>query len=135
MKTLFVGLGRMGWPMAEHLLEKGHEVSVHNRTASKAERWAEKNNARVHTADDKYDAIALCVDKDEDVEGLLVGKTNLLANLNKGGFIVDHTTTSVNLAVRMSKAAADIGFNFYDAPVSGGEVRSADRKVGLHDGR
>ncbi len=129
MKVLFVGLGRMGWPMAEHLLKNNHEVKVHNRTASKAEEWALKNSSSVHTANDKYDAIILCVNKDDDVENLLIGETNLLAKLNEGGFVVDHTTTSINLAVRMADVASERGVKFYDAPVSGGEIGAQTGKL------
>lgn len=129
MKVLFVGLGRMGSPMAGHLLKAGHEVKVHNRTISKAEKWADTNNSAVHGPDDTYDAIVLCVDKDEDVEGLLIGETGLLDKLNPGGFVVDHTTTSINLAVKMGKEAEAKGVHFFDAPVSGGEVGAQTGKL------
>jgi 3-hydroxyisobutyrate dehydrogenase len=123
MKLAFIGLGVMGAPMAGHLAAAGHEVTVFNRTAAKADAWARAHRGRA--ADTLADAaggcelVALCVGADDDVRAVVA---EVLPVLPPGAIIVDHTTTSAKLAREMAALASARGFHFLDAPVSGGEA-------------
>jgi 3-hydroxyisobutyrate dehydrogenase len=123
MKIAFVGLGVMGAPMAGHMVAAGHDVIGFNRTAAKAQAWAQSHGAR--SADSLIDAaagrdlIALCVGNDADVREV-VGQ--VLTHLKPGVIIVDHTTTSARLAREIASAAQGRGCWFLDAPVSGGQA-------------
>ena len=123
MRVAFIGLGVMGFPMAGHLAKAGHEVRVFNRTAAKAQAWAaEHAGAAFATASEAAqdcDLVALCVGNDEDVRGVV---TEILPSLAANGLIVDHTTTSANVAKAMALLAAQSGKAFLDAPVSGGQA-------------
>ncbi|MES2035433.1 MAG: NAD(P)-dependent oxidoreductase [Pseudomonadota bacterium] len=123
MKTAFVGLGVMGFPMAGHLAAAGHEVAVFNRSREKARRWAATHGgqagATVAEACEGAELVALCVGNDDDVR-LVVPEA--LAAMAPGGVIVDHTTTSATVARDMSDLAAQSGRWFIDAPVSGGQA-------------
>lgn len=123
MRTAFVGLGVMGFPMAGHLAAKGHEVSVFNRTPAKAEAWAAKHGGRagatIADAVSGCELVALCVGNDDDVRAVVA---EALPALPAGAVIVDHTTTSAKLAREMAALAAAAGVGFVDAPVSGGQA-------------
>jgi 3-hydroxyisobutyrate dehydrogenase len=122
----FIGLGVMGFPMAGHLAAKGHTVSVFNRNAAKAKLWTEKYAGRAaatpreacHTAEVAF----CCVGDDPDVRAVVTGSDGMLAGLNAGAVIVDHTTTSAELARALAKECAGLGVGFVDAPVSGGQA-------------
>lgn len=124
MKTAFIGLGAMGAPMAGHLLAKGHEVTVFNRTFSKAEAWAAAH-AGGRAAPTVAEAVAgaelvlLCVGNDDDVRATVQAALPALA---AGSLVADHTTTSASVAREMHALCAARGVSFIDAPVSGGEV-------------
>jgi 3-hydroxyisobutyrate dehydrogenase-like beta-hydroxyacid dehydrogenase len=127
MKTAFIGLGAMGAPMAGHLLAKGHQVTVFNRTLSKAQAWAAMHaggQAASTPAEAAQGAqlVALCVGNDDDLRQVVTGATGLLETLQPGAVIADHTTTSAAVAREMFAACAQRGVAFIDAPVSGGEV-------------
>jgi 3-hydroxyisobutyrate dehydrogenase-like beta-hydroxyacid dehydrogenase len=119
----FIGLGRMGYPMAGHLAKAGHALRVFNRSPGKAERWADefggKACASAVEAAEGAQALMLCVGGDRDVLELARAA---LPVLEKGGVIVDHTTTSADVAETLSKEADAQGRAFIDAPVSGGEA-------------
>src|ERR1700743_593709 len=123
MKTAFIGLGVMGFPMAGHLARAGHEVAVFNRTPGKAERWAcEQKGRAAHTIAEAVagaELVALCVGNDADVRQV-VGEA--LPALQAGAIIVDPTTASPRIAREMAEAAAARGCAFLDAPVSGGQA-------------
>jgi 3-hydroxyisobutyrate dehydrogenase len=123
MKTAFVGLGVMGFPMAGHLAKAGRQVSVFNRSPDKARRWAAEHGG---TAGDTVaeavagcEIVALCVGNDDDVRGCVA---QILPAMAPGGVVVDHTTTSAKLAIEMAAAARATGRWFVDAPVSGGQA-------------
>ena len=122
----FIGLGVMGYPMAGHLANSGHNVVVFNRTFNKAEKWSEEYPGRVaETAAEaakSSDVVFICVGNDEDVEMLLTSEQGVLAGLAPKGIVVDHTTTSATLAVAMHEELKKIGCSYLDAPVSGGEL-------------
>ena len=123
MRTAFIGLGAMGFPMAGHLAAAGHEVRVANRTSAKAFAWAGQYGGQAFEdpAEAARDAgfVALCVGADPDVRGLV---PRLLPVMAPGALLVDHTTTSAELARDMAALAAASGCSFLDAPVSGGQA-------------
>jgi 3-hydroxyisobutyrate dehydrogenase len=123
MKTAFIGLGVMGFPMAGHLARAGHEVAVFNRSSDKARRWTETYGGRasdsVAGAAEGAEVLALCVGADDDVRQVCAAALPALA---PGAVIVDHTTTSAVVAREMADLAAASGRAFVDAPVSGGQA-------------
>jgi 3-hydroxyisobutyrate dehydrogenase len=126
MKTAFIGLGVMGYPMAGHLVKGGHEVTVYNRTIAKAQKWAEEyGGAFAETPAEAArgaDVVCLCVGNDDDLRSVTYGDTGVLAGMTKGTILVDHTTASAEVAREIFAAAADLGIAFIDAPVSGGQA-------------
>ncbi len=123
MKTAFIGLGVMGFPMAGHLQAAGHAVTVYNRTAQKAARWVEKHGGAsdptIAGASHGAQLVALCVGNDDDVRAVVA---QILPALEAGAIIVDHTTTSAKVAREMAELCAAKGVGFLDAPVSGGQA-------------
>ena len=116
----------MGFPMAGHLSSAGHEVHVFNRTASRAARWTA---AHVGTSHDtprsvagSSDIVMLCVGDDADVRAVVSGVDGILSGAHPGLVVVDHTTTSAELAREMAAACAAVGVEWVDAPVSGGQA-------------
>ncbi len=125
MRTAFIGLGVMGYPMAGHLKRAGHDVTVFNRTRSRADSWSKEFNGTPSAtpADAVRDAdIAFCcVGRDSDLRDVTLGKEGAFAAMRKGAVFVDHTTASATIARELAEDAARRGFGFVDAPVSGGE--------------
>jgi len=125
-KVAFIGLGVMGYPMAGHLQSKGHDVTVYNRTASKAEAWVEKYGGAMaltpaEVAKDQ-DVVFCCVGNDDDLRGVTTGPDGAFQNMGAGTVFVDHTTASADVARELSGVASKAGFEFIDAPVSGGQA-------------
>jgi len=122
----FCGLGVMGYPMAGHLSSAGHSVSVYNRTSSRADAWvAEYSGTALPTPRDvaaNSDIVMLCVGNDADVRAVVMGPDGVLAGAHSGLIVVDHTTTSAELAREISAECAAAGVGFVDAPVSGGQA-------------
>ena len=122
----FCGLGVMGYPMAGHLASAGHSVSVYNRTSARADAWvAEYSGTALPTPRDvaaNSDIVMLCVGNDSDVRAVVMGPDGVLAGAHSGLIVVDHTTTSAELAREISAACAAVGVGFVDAPVSGGQA-------------
>jgi 3-hydroxyisobutyrate dehydrogenase len=126
-KVAFVGLGVMGYPMAGHLATKGgHDVTVFNRTAAKAEKWvAQFGGKRVPTpklAAQGQDFVMACVGNDNDLREVMMGKDGIFAGVRNGAIVVDHTTASAEIARELYADARMRGFDFIDAPVSGGQA-------------
>ena len=121
----FIGLGVMGYPMAGHLQRAGHDVTVYNRTATKAEAWVAQHGAR--SAPTPRQAVAgaevaiTIVGNDDDVRAVTLGDDGVLAGLEPGSVILDHTTASADLARELQELCATDGVGFVDAPVSGGQ--------------
>jgi 3-hydroxyisobutyrate dehydrogenase len=132
MKTAFIGLGVMGYPMAGHLARAGHEVAVFNRTPTKAEKWAAEHGGRaapsIADAVKGAELVALCVGNDDDV-CKVVGEA--LPALQPGAIIVDHTTASAKLAREMAGEASRRGCFFLDAPVSGGQAGAENGQLAI----
>jgi 3-hydroxyisobutyrate dehydrogenase len=122
----FIGLGVMGYPMAGHLARSGYAVTVYNRTAERAGRWqAEHGGATGATpaaASENAEFVFCCVGNDDDVRAVTAGPDGAFKRMRPGAVFVDHTTTSAALARELHATAADQGFHFIDAPVSGGQA-------------
>ncbi len=125
-KLAFLGLGVMGFPMAGHLAAAGHEVTVYNRTAARAEAWAAKHAGRRQptpaAAAKGADFVFACVGNDDDLRSIVYGEQGALAGMGKGAVLVDHTTASATVAREVAAAAAERKVDFLDAPVSGGQA-------------
>ena len=125
-KVAFLGLGVMGYPMAGHLKAKGHDVTVYNRTFAKAEAWAaEHGGTAVRTPAEAamgQEIVFACVGNDDDLRAVTVGEGGAFSTMEKGAVFVDHTTTSAIVARELYGAAKAAGFDFIDAPVSGGQA-------------
>ena len=125
-RVAFIGLGAMGYPMAGHLATSGHTVTVFNRTLERAQRWQDEFGGAVAAtpaeASEGQDAVMLCVGNDDDVREVTCGSDGVLHTLPRGSLLIDHTTTSQELAVAIAEQAATSGVDFLDAPVSGGQI-------------
>ncbi|HVV78429.1 MAG TPA: NAD(P)-dependent oxidoreductase [Pseudolabrys sp.] len=126
-KVAFLGLGVMGYPMAAHLKNKGgHEVTVYNRTAAKSEQWAKQFGGKTaptpKAAAQGQDFVMCCVGNDNDLREVTLGKDGAFQAMGKGTTFVDHTTASAEIARELFDAAKKGGFDFIDAPVSGGQA-------------
>jgi len=126
-KVAFLGLGIMGFPMAGHLKNKGgHEVTVYNRTAAKAESWVKEHGGRrastPQEAAQGQDFVMACVGNDADVREVTIGPNGAFTAMQRGAVFVDHTTASAEVASELYDAAKNGGFAFVDAPVSGGQA-------------
>src|ERR1700723_793535 len=126
-KVAFVGLGVMGYPMAGHLMTKaGHEVTVFNRPAAKADKWVTQFGGKAaptpKAAAEGQDFIMACVGNDNDVREVMLGSEGIFAGARKGAIVVDHTTASAEIARELYAQAKQRGFGFVDAPVSGGQA-------------
>ena len=126
-KVAFVGLGVMGYPMAGHLKAKGgHEVTVYNRTGAKAEKWVAQHGGRSaptpKAAAQGQEFVMACVGNDNDLREVMLGKDGIFAGVEKGAIVVDHTTASAEIARELYAGAKAGGFDFVDAPVSGGQA-------------
>ncbi|MDB5618268.1 NAD(P)-dependent oxidoreductase [Tardiphaga sp.] len=126
-KIAFIGLGVMGFPMAGHLVAKGkHEVTVFNRNSAKAAAWVEKFGGKTaptpKAAAEGQDFVMACVGNDDDLRAVTIGADGAFAGMAKGAIFVDHTTASAEVARELDAAATKAGFQFIDAPVSGGQA-------------
>ncbi|MCF6232491.1 MAG: NAD(P)-dependent oxidoreductase [Rhodobacteraceae bacterium] len=125
-KLAFLGLGVMGYPMAGHLSAAGHDVTVYNRTTSKAEAWvAQHGGAHAttpHAAAKDADFVMACVGNDDDLRSVCLGDTGAFAGMSPGAVFVDHTTVSTRVTRELSAASDALGISFVDAPVSGGQA-------------
>ena len=129
----FLGLGVMGYPMAGHLARAGHRVTVYNRSSAKAQAWvaefgatASVRGAHNHAgtpreAAAQADIVFCCVGNDDDLRSVTLGANGAFAGMREGTVFVDHTTASATIARELSAAARNLGLQFVDAPVSGGQ--------------
>jgi 3-hydroxyisobutyrate dehydrogenase len=126
VKAAFLGLGVMGYPMARHLKAKGHEVTVYNRTTAKAEKWVSEHAGKLartpRAAAEGQDVVFACVGNDNDLREVTLGPDGAFRGMGKGGLFIDHTTASAAIARDLHAAAETQGFDFLDAPVSGGQA-------------
>ncbi|PRY26731.1 3-hydroxyisobutyrate dehydrogenase [Aliiruegeria haliotis] len=125
-KVAFLGLGVMGYPMAGYLAKAGHEVTVYNRTAAKAEAWvAEFGGQSAPTpaaAAEGKDFVMSCVGNDDDLRSVCTGENGAFQTMPAGSVFVDHTTVSAKVTREMYAAADERQVCFVDAPISGGQA-------------
>ena len=137
-KAAFIGLGVMGYPMAGHLARAGHAVTVFNRTQSRAERWVEEHGgasaASPAAACEDAEFVFTCVGRDEDVRAVTLADDGAFAGMRNGAILVDHTTTSAELARELDGSARERGLAFLDAPVSGGQAGAENGKLAIMAG-
>jgi 3-hydroxyisobutyrate dehydrogenase len=122
----FLGLGVMGFPMAGHLAQAGHDVSVYNRSTSKAEHWVARHGGRLAAnpaeAARRARFVFACVGGDSDVRAVTLGEKGAFSAMSPGSVFIDHSTTSAGLARELAALARARGIGFIDAPVSGGQT-------------
>jgi len=122
----FIGLGVMGYPMAGHLQNAGHSVSVFNRTTAKAEKWSKEFSGNYGETPAETvknaDFVMVCVGNDDDVRSVFYGDDGLLSKLKPGAVVIDHTTASAELARELELVVKEKEGSFLDAPVSGGQA-------------
>ena len=122
----FIGLGVMGYPMAGYISKAGHNVTVYNRTAAKADKWiTEYKGAKADTpakAAEGADFIFTCVGNDNDLREVSLGGNGLFNTAKAGSVYVDNSTVSAEVSRELNKKANDKGFSFLDAPISGGQA-------------
>ena len=125
-KVSFIGLGVMGYPMAGHISKAGHNVTVYNRTSSKAEKWTSEfkgNSAETpNEAAKDSDFIFTCVGNDNDLREVTLGENGIYKNIKQGAVHIDNTTSSASIARELNSYAENNNFGFLDAPVSGGQA-------------
>ncbi|MDO8277469.1 MAG: NAD(P)-dependent oxidoreductase [Burkholderiaceae bacterium] len=126
----FLGLGVMGFPMAGHLAQAGHKVTVYNRSAAKSAAWCTefaaasgaRSAATPREAAQGADIVFCCVGNDADLRSVVLGTDGAYAGMKRGALFVDHTTASANVARELHAAGKALGVSFIDAPVSGGQA-------------
>ena len=126
LKTAFLGLGVMGYPMAGHLASNGYHVNVYNRTQARSESWLKEHYGQSFAtpaeAVSDADIVFACVGNDSDIEQVCTGENGAFEAMKEGAIFVDHTTASADIARRLSTKAEQMRLHFLDAPVSGGEA-------------
>ncbi len=131
----FLGLGVMGYPMAGHLVAKGHEVTVYNRTQAKALAWADQHGGKAaltpRQAAEGSDFVMACVGNDDDLRSVVLGEDGALAGMGSGAIFVDHTTASAAVAHELHGLGAEKGVGFVDAPVSGGQAGAENGQLAI----
>ena len=122
----FIGLGVMGYPMAGYISKAGHNVTVYNRTAAKADKWiTEYKGSKADTpakAAEGADFIFTCVGNDENLREVALGENGIFNTAKEGSVYVDNSTVSAEISRELYAAAKDKGFGFLDAPISGGQA-------------
>ena len=126
IRTSYLGLGVMGYPMAGHLAKNGYQVCVYNRSSEKATAWSEEHSGTKAStpaaAAENSDVVFACVGNDFDIEQVCCGENGAFSTMKPGSVFVDHTTASASIARKLSEAASESGIHFIDAPVSGGQA-------------
>jgi len=125
-KVAFLGLGVMGLPMAGHLAMAGHQVTVYNRNAQKAQAWVKEFGGRAcatpKEAATGAEIVFSCVGNDDDLRSVVLGDQGAFAGMHASATYVDHTTASASVARELYAMAKQKGLRFIDAPVSGGQA-------------
>ncbi len=125
-KVAFLGLGVMGYPMAGHLSLAGHQVTVYNRSSAKARAWCDEfrgmSAASPREAASGADIVFSCVGNDDDLRAVTLGQDGAFAGMKAGSILADHTTASADVARELHAATRQLGLQFMDAPVSGGQA-------------
>ena len=134
-KIAFLGLGVMGYPMAGHLAAAGHEVTVYNRTAAKAEAWVAQYGGKMALtpvkAAEGAEMVMACVGNDNDLRGVCLGPDGAFAGMAQGTVFVDHTTVSAAVTRALYEAAETREIAFVDAPISGGQAGAENGQLSV----
>ncbi|WP_415920683.1 NAD(P)-dependent oxidoreductase [Tateyamaria sp. SN6-1] len=134
-KLAFLGLGVMGAPMAGHLQKAGHDVTVYNRTVSKAQDWVNAHGGSMantpRAAAEGADFVMACVGNDDDLRGVCLGDDGAFAGMGPGTVFVDHTTVSASVTVELYAAADAAQISFVDAPISGGQAGAENAQLSI----
>ena len=134
LKVGFIGLGTMGFPIAGHI-SKSYKTLVFNRTIKKSQKWTSEFEGEICESVKelalKSKVIFLCLSKDRDIEEVVLGSDGILEHLNEGTIVVDHSTTSADTAILISKELLKKGSIYLDAPVSGGEAGAQNGKLSV----
>ncbi|MCQ9615308.1 NAD(P)-dependent oxidoreductase [Paenalcaligenes niemegkensis] len=134
-KIAFIGLGVMGFPMAGHLARAGNELTVYNRTATKAEDWqrefANQTASTPALAAKDADYVIFCVGNDHDLREVVAGPEGALKMAKPGALFIDHTTASAQVARELATLCASKGVGFMDAPISGGQGGAVAGKLSI----
>ncbi len=122
----FIGLGVMGYPMAGYISNAGHNVTVFNRTKSKAEKWIKDYDGKIAEtpaeAAKNAEYVFTCVGNDNDLKEVTFGENGIFKTITKDSIYIDNTTASATIAREIYSYAKKNGFGFLDAPVSGGQA-------------
>lgn len=133
VRVAFLGLGVMGFPMAGHLAKAGHDVTVYNRTESKAQAWVAEFNGKSaptpRAAVEGAQFVFCCVGNDDDLRSVVLGDDGAFAGMASGTIFIDHTTASAQVARELFAIAREKGIGFVDAPVSGGQAGAQNGKL------
>ena len=125
-RIAFIGLGVMGGPIARHLRNAGHEMTVYNRSSAKADKWVAEHGGQKASspAEAAKDAefVVSCVGTDDDLASIALGRDGVFAAMPKGSTFIDHTTVSARIARQLAVEAKGRGLNCVDAPVTGGQA-------------
>ncbi|MEJ6396486.1 NAD(P)-dependent oxidoreductase [Yoonia sp. 208BN28-4] len=134
-KLAFLGLGVMGYPMAGHLQAASHDVTVYNRTSSKADAWAKEHGgtaaATPREAAKGAEMVMACVGNDDDLRSVCLGDDGAFAGMGEGSIFVDHTTVSAAVTKELAATAQEAGIAFVDAPVSGGQAGAENGQLSI----
>jgi 3-hydroxyisobutyrate dehydrogenase len=134
-KIAFIGLGVMGGPVAGHLAAAGHELSVYNRSMTKAKAWVDRygGTASVSPAQaaEEADIVITCVGTDDDLSAVTLGRDGAFRTLRSGGLFIDHTTVSARIARQLFVEGESRGIHCVDAPVSGGQSGAENGKLSI----
>jgi len=134
LKVGFIGLGTMGFPIAGHI-SKSYKTLVFNRTSNKSQKWASKFEGEICDSVKeltlKSEVIFLCLSEDRDIEEVVLGSDGILEHLKGRTIVVDHSTTSADTAILISKELLKKGSIYLDAPVSGGEAGAQNGKLSV----
>ncbi|WP_109312373.1 NAD(P)-dependent oxidoreductase [Ruegeria sp. AU67] len=134
-KVAFLGLGVMGYPMAGHLQAAGHEVTVYNRTATKAEAWVAQHGGAMATtpreAAQGADFVMACVGNDDDLRMVCTGEDGAFSGMSNGATFVDHTTVSAVVTRELYEVGQTKGIAFVDAPISGGQAGAENAALSI----
>ncbi|OMJ96011.1 hypothetical protein SteCoe_386 [Stentor coeruleus] len=133
MKVGWIGTGIMGRSMAEHLIKAGYSLQVYNRTPSKSESLIELGAkfASISEIAQSSDVVFTMVGYPSDVEEVILSPLGLLQNMKPGSLLIDHTTSSPSLAVRISQEAEKKNVLVLDAPVSGGDIGAREARLAI----
>ena len=134
-KCAFLGLGVMGFPMAGHLVSAGHDVTVWNRTASKAANWVEDHGGSkaetARAAAEGADFVMACVGNDDDPREVCLGEAGAFSGMKQGAIFVDHTTVSAAVTRELYDEADRLNLSFVDAPISGGQAGAENGQLSI----